>query len=164
MKKLIVMLLVVLFVLPAMIVKSQEKKPPPNVVEKTITIKGSDDWINTGIKIKPKDKVFIKADGQVCFHGGASASCVDPNGWDVNTYEEDWPNDYDECFDPLKEVNHAALIGNVGSDDFFLGSKSDFYGKEGVLYLGINDCSFTEPEELMNTGQFEVYIKVVRPK
>ncbi len=100
----------------------------------------------------------------MCFHGESSAACVDANGWNVSNYEEDWPNDYDECFDPIKDANHAALIANLGSADFFVGTKKEFKGKEGVLYLGINDCSFTQPEELQNTGQFEVFIKVVRPK
>ena len=164
MKTLTVTLISLLFLLPTMVVKSQDKKPPSNVIVKTIIIKGSDDWINTEIKIKPKDVVYIKAKGNVCFHGESSAACVDANGWNVSNYEEDWPNDYDECFDPIKDANHAALIANLGSADFFVGTKKEFKGKEGVLYLGINDCSFTQPEELQNTGQFEVFIKVVRPK
>jgi len=162
MKKLILMLLVALFVLPATIVKSQEKKPPPNVVEKKVVIKANEDWINTGIKLKPKDKVFIKASGEVCFSNEENSSCVNPDGWDVETYEEAWPDNWNFCNDPIQNVNHAALIGNVGSDDFLIGKETKFFGKDGVLYIGINDCTFTG--DYYNTGEFEVNIKVERPK
>ena len=63
-------------------------------------------------------------------------------------------------FDPLPAANHAALIGNVGSDVVYVGAKLMFWGADGFLYLGINDCSFTGP--FSNTGQFGAVIKVER--
>jgi len=68
--------------------------------------------------------VTIRASGEICFStatctGATGGATVDADGWAWNTYKEDWPGDYTYCFDPLSRVNHAALIGNVGSDDFF---------------------------------------------
>jgi len=162
MKKGTVLLLITAFLLPAFQLWAQEKKPPP-VEEKNLIMKGDQDWVNTGIKLLPKDLVIVKASGNVCFSGKASPACTDPNGWDVETYEDYWGDDYAYCFDPIKEANHAALIGNVGSDTFFIGKGNKFKGKEGVLYLGINDCTLTE-EIFYNTGEFEVYIRVERHK
>ena len=67
---------------------------------------------------------------------------------------------------PLMQVNHAALIGNVGSDDFFIGKEANFTGKDGFLYLTVNDCSRTSDPytHFYNTGQFEVFISVIHIK
>ena len=148
--------------LPAIMLRAQDKKPPPNVEEKMIVIKANEDWKNTGIKLEPKDKVSIKASGEVCFSNEENDSCITPDGWNVETYQEGWPANWNHCDDPLPNVNHAALIANVGSDDFYIGDKAKFFGKDGVLYIGINDCTLTG--DYFNTGQFEVYIKVERPK
>jgi len=162
MKKLILVLLVVLLVLPAMIVKSQKKKPPPNVEEKMIVIQGDEGWTNTGIKIKRKDKVTIKAEGTVYFSDGHDLSDVNPNGMPQDIYARDWEFDAQYCDDPMPQTNHASLIGNLGNEDFLIGKEFSFGGKEGMLYLGINDC--TLKDKLYNTGKFEVYIRVEHPK
>jgi len=162
MKNGIVFLLLSAFLLPAIQIRAQDKKPPP-VEEKKLTIQGDQDWMNTGIKLRPKDLVIIKATGSVCFSGEASAACVDPDGWDVKTYEDDWGDDYGYCFDPLKEANHAALIGNVGNDDFFIGKETKFKGKDGFLYIGINDCTLKD-NPFFNSGEFNIHIRVERNK
>jgi len=162
MKKLIALSIALLLMLPAIMVNAQEKKPPPGVEEKTVVIKGDQDWINTGIKLKPKDKVSIKASGEVCFSNEEGSSCITPDGWNRQTYAEAWVDNWNYCDDPLPLVNHAALIANVGSDNFYLGDEAKFFGKDGVLYIGINDCTFTG--DYYNTGQFEVNIRVERPK
>jgi len=129
MKKIIFSTLILLFLLPALTLKSQEKKPPPNVEIKTVIIKGDEDWKNTGIKIKPKDKVSITATGTVYFSDGDPDSDVSPDGYARDIFKGDWPNDYLQCDDPLPENNHAGLICNLGSEDFFNGSKNKFSGK-----------------------------------
>ena len=96
----------------------------------------------------------------MCFYKGDRDSAVDPDGWSVATYWDDWPGDYLECDDPLPEENHAALIGNVGSEVFLVGSTATFWGMNGYLYLGINDCTFTG--NYYNTGEFRVVILVER--
>jgi len=160
MKKLMMLMIAGLLVLPAFNAFAQ--KPPKPDIKKKVTIPGNEDWVNTGIKVKPKDKIVITVEGEVCFSEGHVESCVDPDGWSVETYVEDWPGDYIQCDDPMKEYNHGAAIGNVGSDDFLVGKEVTVGGKEGVLYLGINDCTFTE--EFFNTGEFVALIKVYRKK
>jgi hypothetical protein len=153
--------LIILFTLPIILFLSSESKAQV-IEEKIVVIKGTDDWKNTQIKLLPKDKVTIRATGKICFSNGHNQSCVNANGMLQNTYEANWPGDYLECEDPLPEVNHAALIGNVGSDDFLIGKNTAFSDKHGVLYIGINDCTFND--KYYNTGQFEVLIKVTHIK
>lgn len=160
MKKGIILLMIAAFLLPALHVMAQDKKPTE---EKMVIIKGNEDWKNVKIRLNPKDVLIIKASGKVFFEEELQGSGVDANGWDVNKYMDDWPGSYGYCFDPIPEANHAALIGNVGSDDFFIGKENRITGKDGFLYLRVNDCSLTE-EYFYNTGQFEVYISVVRNK
>ena len=157
MQKGVLFFLTILFILPLIFLSGESSAQ--EIEEKIVIIKSTDDWKNTKIKLYPQDKVTIRASGQICF---SSQYCndakVDADGWDKNTYQADWPGDYAYCFDSLRQVNHAALIGNVGSDDFFIGKNANFTGKDGVLYLGINDCSLTG--DFGNSGQFEVFISV----
>jgi len=154
--------LVIVFILPFILLLSSDIVAQ-EVEEKIVVVKGTDDWKNTRIRLYPNDKVTIRAAGEVCFStatctGATGGSTIDADGWDVNDYQNSWIDDYQECFDPLRNINHAALIGNVGNDDFFIGKDSNFTGKDGVLYLGINDCSLTG--DYGNSGQFEVFISV----
>jgi len=162
MKKVLVFLLATALLLPALQSWAQEKKPPKPDEEKRMVIPGNEDWVNTQVKVKPKDKLVIFAEGEVCFSSGDKDSCVGPEGWNRETYNGNWPNDYYQCDDPMMELNHAALLGNIGSDDFLVGKENSFTGKEGTLYLGINDCSFSG--EYHNTGEFTVKILVYRKK
>jgi len=159
MKKVIVVLITLLMVLPAIMLNAQKK---PNIEEKMIVIQGDEGWKNTGIKIKPRDRVTIKAKGNVLFSDDNKLSAVTPEGMGLEEYENNRPLDYLECADPMPQTNHAALIGNLGNEDFLIGDETSFVAKEGTLYLGINDC--TLKGKLFNSGQFEVYIKVERPK
>ncbi|MBT8379405.1 MAG: hypothetical protein KJN64_09255 [Ignavibacteria bacterium] len=149
--------LTILFILPLILFSVESSAQ--EIEEKMVVVKGTDDWKNTKIKLYPQDKVTIRASGQICFSSQyCNIAKVDADGWDKNTYQADWPGDYAYCFDPLRQVNHAALIGNVGSDDFFIGKDANFTGKDGVLYLRVNDCSLTG--DFGNSGQFEVFISV----
>lgn len=163
MKKSFVLLTAVLFIFSttALDFSAQITPKPPKDVKKEITIPGNTAWVNTGIRVGPKDKVVIAATGTVCFGGGAE-SCVEPQGWPVDTYKVAFPANWNYCDDPLKTENHAALIGEVGSDKFFVGEELIFSGKDGFLYLGINDCTLTG--EYGNTGEFTAVIQVKRPK
>lgn len=140
-------------------VYAQKKPIRPKVEKKVVVVKGNKAWTNTGLKVGPNDKVTITATGQVYFSGQLQGACVGPDGW-LGNYEEDWPDDYGYCFDPFPEINHAALIANIGSDDFFVGKNKAFSNKDGSLYLGINDCSFTG--EYSNSGEFSAVIKIER--
>ncbi len=140
-------------------VYAQKKPIRPKVEKKTVVVKGNKAWTNTGLKVGSNDRVMITATGQVCFSGQLQGACVGPDGWTGN-YEEDWPDDYGYCFDPFPGINHAALIANIGSDNFFVGKTKAFHNKEGFLYLGINDCSFSG--ECSNSGEFSAVIMIER--
>jgi len=133
---------------------------PPPKEQKIVRIKGNQDWVNTGIRLLPEDRVTIKATGKVCFSNGEKASCVDADGWGVHDYANSWPDNWNYCDDPMPTINHAALIANVGHPDFLVGRRLTFSGKEGTLYIGINDCTFKG--EYSNTGEFSVVIVIER--
>ena len=155
------MLLAGCLVMGSTIGVAAERGLTPGGVEKAVvTVPGNQAWVNTGFRLRPQDRVTITATGTVWFSGDYPATGVDPTGWDVNTYEADWPDDYGWGFDPLPAANHAALIGNVGSEVAYVGTRLVFWGADGFLYLGINDCSFTGP--FYNTGQFNAVVTVER--
>ena len=160
--KILKIFIVFLLGINIMFIAGQEKKPvPPKVEKKIVIVKGNQPWINTEFRIRPQDRVTLTATGQVCFNT-SSKSCVDPDGYqdEYGTYEEGWPSDHDYCFDPLREENHASLIVDIGSEMFFAGNNKIFSGKDGYLYLGINDCTFTG--ENPNRGEFSVIVKIER--
>jgi len=160
MKNLFLFMLALLMVIPSISTTAQKK---PNVEEKMIVIQGDEGWTNTGIKIGKKDKVSIKATGTVYFDD-SDLSDVNPDGMPQDIYQRDWELNWMHCDDPMPQTNHAALIGNLGNEDFLIGKKTSFTEKKGVLYLGINDCTLKDTKHFYNRGQFEVYIKVTRPK
>jgi hypothetical protein len=133
---------------------------PLKAEQKVMLIQGNKDWTNTGFTIGPRDLVTVTASGRVYFSDGAKESGVGPEGWDRNNYAQAFPEDANYCDDPLMTENHAALIADVNNVRFLLGPELTFHGKEGLFYLGINDCTFTD--SYYNTGQFSVVIKVER--
>ncbi len=141
---------------------SQEVPKPPRVEKKVLSVQGNAAATNTGIKLKPSDRVSVKASGSVCFSNGDDDSCVTANGYagEHGPYAEAWRNDYYQCDDPLPTANHAGLIANIGNSDLFLGAEKTFSGQQGALYLGVNDCSLTG--DYHNTGSFEVIVTVKR--
>jgi len=139
---------------------SGDVKPPTQEINKLIVIKGNEGWKNTGIEIRPTDKVIISAQGKVFFSAGSMQSEVTPDGLNQMQYKLKWSGDAELCDDPIKNVNHAALIAEVGKGTFMVGGSKRFNGKNGKLYLGINDCSLTG--QYHNTGKFIVNIKITR--
>jgi hypothetical protein len=130
------------------------------VVQKTMVVPGNQAFTNASLTIGPSDLVTITATGQVYFSNGAQPSGVSPSGWPRNTYGNSWPDDYNQCEDPIPNVAHAALIADVNGEKFYVGPNKTFSGKDGLLYLGINDCTFTGAYR--NTNQFSVNITVRR--
>ena len=136
---------------------------PGHTEKKIIRILGDNNWLDTGIVLKPKDRVVIKAAGEVFFSNGEESSGVSPDGYNREHYENDYStSDYNQCGDPDESWNHAALIGKDAKGIFLLGKEKTISGKKGKLYIGINDCSFKE--EYYNTGEFSVIITVFRGK
>ncbi|MGD2246735.1 MAG: hypothetical protein PVI11_09330 [Candidatus Aminicenantes bacterium] len=135
----------------------KDKPKRPKIEQKVVRVPGNQAWTDTGLTLRPQDKVTITASGRVCFGGDITESCVGPDGWEGN-YQTDWPGDYAYCFDPLRTANHAALIGGIENNNFFVGRNLTFKDKNGRLYLGINDCSLTG--DYYNTGEFSAIVKV----
>ncbi|MCD4779037.1 MAG: hypothetical protein K8S27_00600 [Candidatus Omnitrophica bacterium] len=137
---------------------------PGHVEKKIIRILGDNDWLDTGFVLKPKDRVVIKATGEVFFSNGTGDSGVDPDGYIRDHYASDYSGDNAHCGDPIeiKHCGHAALIGKDAQGTFLLGKEKTISGKKGKFYIGINDCSFKE--EYYNTGEFSVIISVFRGK
>ena len=153
----IVFILIIMVSLVLIAADEKDKPKVPKIAQKVIRIPGNQAWTDTGLTLRPQDRVTITASGRVCFAGDYPATCVGPNGWEGN-YQTDWPGDYAYCFDPLRTVNHAALIGGIEGNNFFVGQNLTFKDKNGRLYLGINDCSFNG--KYYNTGAFNAIIKV----
>jgi len=143
---------------------AQEKPKPPKIEQKMFVVKGEQPWTNTNFRIRPQDRVTISASGRVYFSKGDAQSGVGPDGYqdEHGPYKEGWPGDYTQCDDPLQDANHAALIAEVNNDVFVVGSRHSFAGKDGILVLGINDCSFTPDQVFFNSGQFQVIVKIER--
>ena len=132
----------------------------PKVEQKIMLIPGNKDMTPTGFTVHEKDQVTIKASGYIYFSDGKAQSKVDPDGWARGNYIADWGDNANFCDDPLMDENHAALIADVDGEKFPIGKEASFVGKAGLLYLGINDCTFTG--DFYNTGQFSVVISIKR--
>ena len=154
------MILAAVALLAAPFAAAQHAPRPPKKEQRIVRIRGNDGWLNTGIRLRPQDRVTIKATGKVCFSNGEKASCVDADGWNVRSYGTSWPANWNYCDDPMPNVNHAALIANVGHPNFLVGRHKTFSGKDGTLYLGINDC--TLKGQYYNIGEFSVVIVIER--
>ena len=166
-KKTSIILLAVVFLFVGLNSSLFAKKS--KVEKKVVTIPGNKAWTNTGIKVGPKDSITITASGLVAFSNGTGSSKVGPDGYPapkkgnaLDYFVSDYSGDHAHCGTPYPQWRHAALIGEVGSSKFLVGKKRVLKGKNGFLYLGINDCSFTK--EYYNTGAFKAIITVVRGK
>jgi hypothetical protein len=154
------LLIIMMVAAMASSIAAADRPKPPKKEQKIVQIRGNQAWLNTGIRLRPQDRVTIKATGKVCFSNDEPQSCVDPDGWGVSDYSKSWPYNWNYCDDPEKSSNHAALIANVGHPDFFVGRHLTFFGKDGTLYLGVNDC--TLKGDYFNSGEFNVVIVVER--
>lgn len=133
---------------------------PPKREKKVVTVAGNRDWTATGLALKPGDRVQIEASGTVKFSNGENDSAVGPEGYDRGSYAANWPYDAAACEDPLPEAGHAALLADVNGERVAIGADGTIQGKEGLLYLGINDCTFTG--EWSNTGSFRAIVTIER--
>ena len=91
------------------------------MVQKILLVQGNQAWTPTGITLAPGDKVTLQATGKVYFCGGLAPSGVRPDGWPRSDYQGSWPDDYNQCADPIDQGNHAALIADVDGQKFYVG-------------------------------------------
>ena len=133
---------------------------PPKVEKKIVVVAGDRDWSATGLSLQRGDRVTFDASGTVTFSAVEPDSAVGPDGCDRSSYVENWPYDAAACDDPVGDTGHAALLADVDGERFVIGSGGPLEGLEGLVYLGINDCTFTG--SWRNSGAFTVIIKVER--
>ena len=161
--------IILLFAILPLLLIAQKKKEIPRelqarkVEKKMFVIKGDNAWLKTGFLLKQTDKVEIKASGEIKFSNGEAHSEVGPQGYNRVAFEQDFVlDDAVHCIDPMEEESHAALIGKVKGNHFFIGKSFTITGKSGPLLIGINDCTFKG--KYYNTGQFNVTIEVIHTK
>ena len=128
--------------------------------EKTFTVRGNQDWVDTDIGVMPTDKVTFSATGSICFTPRNKSACVGPGGMGQDAFEDRFPYLARGCKDPARRIGHGALVGKlVGYNTYFfsVSNAGTIIGKQGTILIGINDCELPG-----NTGEFEVTITIER--
>lgn len=113
-----------------------------------VKVSGSPRWMDTGMDVKPGDKLHITAKGTVEM---GSSNSVSPEG-----APRTWQDTLRALMVP--SVGPGALVGRIGDSPaatpFFVGSDSTVQAPvAGRLYLGINSDSSLTPD-----GKYEVHI------
>ena len=100
---------------------------------KDFSVPASGKWTDTGIEVKPGDKVSMSGSGSLQFAGSGS---IGPEG-----LARTW-HDLMQAL-PLNSAGRGALIGRIGNDPavvpFLVGAKKQFtVTQPGHLFLGVN--------------------------
>ena len=114
----------------------------------TVRVPGSVQWTDTGVGVKPGDKVAITATGSV-FSSPDGKVPAGPDGYPDPTLHQ---------FNLIASGDHAGLIARVGENGvpFPAGASARFTsGLSGHLFLGINDDGVDN-----NRGAFEAKVTV----
>ena len=126
---------------------TQEDQAPP---KKTLKVKATDSWLDTGLDIKTDDQLIITAKGKWQVDGKPETIQVDANGYGS----------------PLSGTplngSFAALIGRIGNNSapFLVGNELNRPTPgAGRLFLQINDVIGTLGD---NLGELEVTIEIKR--
>jgi hypothetical protein len=114
-----------------------------------VTVRGSPQWIDTGVDVKAGDKLHITAKGKVDF---ADKTGVGPDG-----AVRGWKDTLRALMVP--SAGRGALVGQVGNDPaaipFFIGAEGTVtVPVAGRLYLGINQSGSSLPR-----GKFQVHVE-----
>jgi LssY-like putative type I secretion system component LssY len=121
-------------------------------VEKALDVQAATAWTDTGIILKPGDKVSISSDGNLKFAEGVATPEGLPRTW----------RDVVRSL-PLNAAGTGALIARIGDDPavvpFLVGTKKEFVvSRPGRLFLGLN---LGENERL--DGGFKAKVQVTQP-
>ncbi len=127
--------------------------PSTGAVKKQLDISAATQWTDTGIDLKPGDKVSIASDGQLKLFQGAA---VTPEG-----QQRSWRDVVRSL--PLNSAGTGALIAKIGNDPavvpFLIGAKKEFTAtRPGRLFLGIN---VGQSESL--EGSFHTTVELLAP-
>lgn len=103
-------------------------------------------YVNTGIPVKRGDKLTIRASGTVLL--GPFAGYAGPAG-----------KQYGITYNFYRDVNHGALIGEIGDTPFYIGTgTTKEIESSGILTLGLND---TDPGN--NVGNLVIDVTLCKP-
>ncbi len=138
--------------LAAAFAQSPSDTPSAVTAAKEIDIKGTDDWVDTGLDLRPGDVLAISASGTLKIRNGRNVSSVNAAG--ANRGFRDLIKAY-----PVNDAGQGALIGRIGSTDtatpFLVGrSKSWTAPRAGRLFLSVNKSGNDAPD-----GSFHVKIE-----
>ena len=126
----------------------RSREDVPLTPRRTVTVRGTDPWTETGIRVLEGDTIRLEASGEVTF---APQMTVGPQGA-ANARAESAP---------LPERPVGALIARIGDDSepIFIGAASRTFRAErsGLLWLGINDDHHPD-----NRGAFRVLVSDAR--
>ena len=140
------------FCLATAFAQAPSDTPAAVAAAKEIDIRGTDDWMDTGVDVRPGDMLAISASGTLKVRNGRTTSSVSAAG--ANRGFRDLIKSY-----PVNEAGQGALIGRIGSTDtatpFLVGpSKSWTAPRAGRLFLGINKSGNDAPD-----GTFHIKIE-----
>ena len=106
------------------------------------------EWVDSGVTLEKGQRAVVTATGRVL---------TDPVRHPDERYTpQGAPQTGASPGDPVPNVNHAALLGRVGSQLFFIGAgPTTVSGMEGRLMLRVNDDGVAD-----NVGKYRVIIRV----
>jgi eukaryotic-like serine/threonine-protein kinase len=114
-----------------------------------LSVPATQEWTNTGVTVAAGDALGITASGQVYI---SSTDSEGPAGDSSCTPAEEYPGD---VF-PAPDLPCWSLIARIGNGPpFEVGTSVLVTADSGILYLGINDDSFSA-----NTGSWTANIKL----
>ncbi len=139
---------VLLFAIALLIGSAPAAALDANSKSVNVTVRGSPQWVDTGMDVQPGDKLHITATGTVTMgnNTGVTADGA-PRGW-TDTLRAL----------PVASAGRGALVGRIGNSDaatpFFIGADGAVQAPvAGRLYLAINADSTQTPD-----GEYKVHI------
>lgn len=126
--------------------------PQASSREPSIVVRGTDKWLNTGIRVERGQRVNISANGTVIWGPpglGEGTNVVGPNGTRP-PYKEDAANF------PIPEAGIGSLVMRIGKVKYAVGSNENIEVREsGTIELMVNDDVVGD-----NSGSFAVTIRL----
>lgn len=121
----------------------------------------------TDVELAPGEYVLVRyVEGTVRFNATPDWGAeVGPNGYPRSDFNVHWPADA-RFQDPLTgwHDGHAGLLAMLDGRQHFVGAKTTLCSRQGgPLQLGVNDATPDGPDNLGNSGGFEVEVMVARP-
>lgn len=131
----------------AMLLKGRESRsdafaPTPQhvpvvLLNKTVTVKSTEPWQSSGVRVTSDQTVRVEASGKVCwsFNNPDGSGCVGPEG---SWYSAGQLSDKSGF--PSLDARCGSLIARVGGTIYFIGNATSFSPREeGVVEFMIND-------------------------